>query len=112
MAKKEAPQIEAKPENENMSDDFPKFYKEVSDEIVHLTEKIKDEIQWLEQHCQKLIEECKSEWYLGSLLELRKILENTRNELRRQSYSLSYGSDYTKYLYGEIGGDELRFKSY
>ena len=43
---------------QNMSDDFPKFYKEISDEIVHLTETIKDEIQWLEQHCQKSIEAC------------------------------------------------------
>jgi hypothetical protein len=108
MAKKEKePQIEAKPQPQSTIDHFQKLYKDISDEIVHLTEELEYEVQWLEQHCQKIIANCESEWHLCSLVELRNSLEKTRNELRRESYSLLYGSKCTKYFYGEISEDEL-----
>jgi hypothetical protein len=108
MAKKgKEPQIEAEHQSQDKLEYYQKLHKDVSDEIVHLTVEIKYEIQWLEEHCQKAIEKCESEWHLHSLVELRNRLQKTRNELRRQSYSLSYGPEYTQYLYGEISADEL-----
>jgi hypothetical protein len=108
MAKKETqPQIEAKAETQNRLNDYQKAYVGIAGEIVHLTEEIKYQIQWLEQHCQMALEKYESEWDLRLLMELKNKLENTRNELRLQNYCLSYGSDYTKYFYGEISEEEF-----
>ena len=105
MSKKETEtQIERTPQAQDMIDPFSKFYKDLSDEIIYLIEEIKYEVQWLEQFCPKIIE---SESRLRSLMEFKNRMEKTRNELRVQSYSLAYGSDYTRYVYGEITEDEF-----
>ena len=102
-------QTKVKPQAQNMIDHYAKLYKDVSDEIVHLIEEIKYEIQWLEQHCHETIGKCESDRDLRLLVELRKKLEETRNDLRRESYSLSYTPEYTQYLLGEITQDELGY---
>jgi hypothetical protein len=103
------PKEEKQAKSQKMTDYYPKLYKDVSDEIVHLTGEIKYEIQWLEQHCQKIIGACESEGDLRALVELRNNLEKTRNELRRESYSLSDSLGCVRYLLGEMSSEELEY---
>jgi hypothetical protein len=107
MSKKETEiQIERTPQANDIINKFAKLYKDLSDTTFQLIDEIKYEIIWLEQHSNNMIEKCESEWGLALLMEFKNKLEKTRNELRFQSYSLSYGSDYTKYLYDEITEEE------
>ncbi len=96
MAKKETPQIEAIPETE-----YPfEIYQDICCEIFDITTAIKHEIKLLEQNCKELM------WYfyendVPHLIELRNRLEETRNHLSRQNYSLGYGSKLHKIIYGD-----------
>jgi hypothetical protein len=101
---------EERPKPKPITEIYPKLYKDISDELVRLMDEIKYEIQWLEQHCKKVVTEpCESEWDLRSLAELKNKLEKMRNELRRNGYSLSSSSDYIRYLLGEISIEELDY---
>jgi hypothetical protein len=107
MPKKETEtQIERTPQTQDIMSKFAKLYKDLSKTTLNLIDDIKHEINWLEQYSNNMIEKCESEWGLALLMEFKNKLEKTRNELRYQSYSLSCGSDYTKYLYDEITEDE------
>jgi tryptophanyl-tRNA synthetase len=69
-------------------------------EVWELMTELEDEIKLLQQSCDNLW------WYyfkkeVPDLLELRNRLEETRNHLSRQNYSLSWGSKLHKTLYGE-----------
>lgn len=108
MAKKETePQIEAKAETQNGLGYFPKINKDIYGEIFHLIKEVDSEIQWLEQHCQEIFETGEADQKLTHLIEIKNMLETTRNLLRRESYSLLYGTDYAKYIYGEISEEEF-----
>jgi hypothetical protein len=107
MPKKEKePKIEAERETWSDFDHYQKVYKDVSAEIVYLTDDIEHEIQWLKQSGREIYRRLLCEYDTPDLIELRNTLERTRNLLRRQSYSVLYGSEYTKYYFGETSKDE------
>lgn len=93
--------------SETLADSYPKLYQDISEEIIHLIEEIKYEINWLEQYCQEAFGTCESERHLRSLVELRNKLQKTRNEFRRESYSLSDSLGYIPFILGEVSQEEL-----
>jgi hypothetical protein len=98
------------PKSKPISEIHPKLYKDLCDEIIRFIDEIKYEIQWLEQHCKKVVTDpCESEWELRSLAELKDKLEKMRSELRRNGYCLSSSSDYIRYLLAEISADEIGY---
>jgi hypothetical protein len=107
MPKRERqPQIEAQTETQYPFHEYEKIYRDVCNEILELKNEIGVETKWLEDHCQKLMEYF-HEYDPPELVELRNTLEETRDQLQRQSYSLLYGSKKTRYFYGEISEAEL-----
>ncbi len=107
MPKKEKePQMEATPETQYNLDHYQKIFRDVSTEIAYLSDDIEREIQWLKQTGREIYRGVLCEYDFPDLVELRNALERTRNLLRRQSYSVLYGSKTTKYFYGEISKDE------
>jgi hypothetical protein len=70
-----------------------KLRRDLTDEIGHLIQQIKAEIEWLDENLQAQIKKCNSDEDLVKLGKLKNLLENTRQELRIKSYELS-NSDY------------------
>jgi hypothetical protein len=103
---KEAPR-EAKPQTQYPFDQYEKIYRDICNEVADLIGEVEHESQWLQQHCRDLFANDFWERDPPDLVELRNALERTRNQLRRESYSLLYGSKQTKYFYGDISEDEL-----
>lgn len=100
------PQIEVGLEPRYPFDQYEKIYRDVCDEVCDLLTGIKADAKWLIQHCQEHM----NDFYEADppdLIELRNTLQEIRNQLRRQSYSLLYGSKETQYFYGEISEYKL-----
>jgi hypothetical protein len=76
------------------------IYQDICCEVFDIIKAIESEIGLLEQHCEELM----SYFYendVPDLIELRNRLEETRNHLSRQNYSLGYGSKLHRTLYGD-----------
>ncbi len=97
----------AKPEMQNMIELHQKFHKDIYSEIFHLMGELESEIKSLEQYFQEVFANRQLIGDFRDVVELGNILEKTRNQMKRQSYYLLYGSDETRYLYGEISEDEV-----
>jgi hypothetical protein len=74
---------------ESITHDHLKLQQNFSDEICYFMKEIKAEIEWLDEHCQTEIDQCKSQEDLFGLGDLRNFLCKTREELRSRSYRLS-----------------------
>lgn len=92
---------------EILADGYPKLFEDVSGEIVRLIEQVKYEIQWLEQHCRDRLTAA-SVWDLHDLVKLKNRLGAIKEELRRESYSLSDSAGYLPFILGEVSYDDLR----
>ncbi len=89
-------QIEVRPEPK-----YPfEIYQDICCEVFELIIELEDEIKLLQQNCHNLLRYYfKKE--VPDLLELRNRLEETRNHVSRQNYSLAWGSKLHKILYGD-----------
>ncbi|MGO9571031.1 MAG: hypothetical protein ACLP5H_26200 [Desulfomonilaceae bacterium] len=95
MAKKEARQIRANPRVE----EYPfEIYSEICDDVLDSIIATEKELKLLQQNCDELGTYF-FDYDVPDLLELRNRLEETRNHLSRQNYSLGYGSKLNKILY-------------